>query len=142
MVGFKFCEHCGKEFEYKQKDRRFCSRSCIDKRKYRKKNPRVLSEQQCLACSKAFAPRSKISKFCSVACRNLYNHRLWYQNKKEQIHKQNEQWRVENYEKVANWNRIRQRFGTSRVSQELKDVCMLEYQLKTLLKEIQNVKPQ
>lgn len=81
------CDECGKAFEQRRINHRFCSLSC-QRAWHRRKNIRRLSEQRlkartncvCPVCEAVFTPPSITQKFCSRRCQraNVYQQR-WEQ---------------------------------------------------------------
>jgi hypothetical protein len=135
------CQYCQKAFKQTKSNHMFCSSVCADAAKYRRKNPKLRPEyRHCLVCNKIYKPKTIASIFCSRVCVNVYYHQVAYHRNKQKILEQGKQWRAKNYETVKNWNRMYQRFGTHQLPQEVKDVCMLDYKLKSILKEKRDVK--
>lgn len=85
----KICEHCGKTFNAKHRDTRFCGRKCNDAAYYitKKKSAPVANpapaaikptthksfgQAKCLYCGKIFRQSFVNEKFCSDKCRLKY----------------------------------------------------------------------
>ena len=58
----KICEHCGKEYEARQFNQKYCSKTCSKKARYAEevKNKSSLPPKKCAICGEEFIPK-KIS---------------------------------------------------------------------------------
>lgn len=71
----KTCEFCGKKFEASRKDRRYCSRKCLNQKmiSHRREEAAAVDrewkkEKPCKICGKLFMPRIANQLCCSSAC--------------------------------------------------------------------------
>ena len=65
------CDHCGKEYEYKRHDSKYCSQSCGAAHRFSLQPKITEAGRQCIVCGKQFSLRRDQSqkKTCSDACR-------------------------------------------------------------------------
>lgn len=63
-MSINVCEYCGKVFEAKRKDKKYCCYSCQNKSKY--------EDSVCLNCGKVFRKGGKDSTCCSIVCAKQY----------------------------------------------------------------------
>lgn len=65
----RICEHCGAEFEPKQKKSKYCSREC-QVRAYSLNRPKSQgATKTCALCGKEFFTKFKQTKYCSDKCK-------------------------------------------------------------------------
>lgn len=80
------CENCGKEFQNKTFNQKFCSYRCREKARAEKsKSEKVL--RKCKNCGKEFSVNSsnELKKFCSKKCCNSFSHKMNPPPKKEKV---------------------------------------------------------
>ena len=72
MSHSRYCENCGKQFETKASNAKYCSRECrLEARRQRlrvRKSPPKIYSKTCLTCEKNFEATNKNTRYCSLEC--------------------------------------------------------------------------
>jgi predicted nucleic acid-binding Zn ribbon protein len=73
----KKCLFCSKEFTFKRKSKKYCSRNCQCAYSYRKRNNLLLHSilTKCFFCSKEFSAKNISKKYCSKNCMKIVSYR-------------------------------------------------------------------
>ena len=73
----KVCEVCGKEFEAKRSDAKYCSKKCRQNKSVRAKRG-SFSKKVCLVCGKEFNGHNN-AEACSNECRDIIKVQMDFQ---------------------------------------------------------------
>ena len=102
----KKCEVCGKLYEPKRKDQKYCSKQCKDKRRNKPKG--LVYIKTCKHCGETFAAKHHNEAYCSDECRKAvkkeYQH-CHYMSKHDYYIKKHQEWKDNNREYCRSWNR-------------------------------------
>ncbi len=70
----KSCEHCGKSFEPRRSDQKYCDHRCRANSRYKRYRGSIVP-RRCLQCASAIPDESNLSRqFCSPRCRQRYHY--------------------------------------------------------------------
>lgn len=80
----KICEHCGKEYEARQFNQKYCSKTCSKKARYAEevKNKSSLPPKKCAICGEEFVPKKISQTLCGkLECKKESSRRRIRQSK-------------------------------------------------------------
>lgn len=80
----KICEHCGKEYEARQFNQKYCSKTCSKKARYAEevKNKSSLPPKKCAICGEEFIPKKISQTLCGkLECKKESSRRRIRQSK-------------------------------------------------------------
>jgi hypothetical protein len=78
----RICEQCGKPFQAKRSDAKYCRQACQKKAKRTK----ILPTKECISCGKIFQPEHGSQIYCSAYC---------YEYEKDEVYKLTRKYRSE-----------------------------------------------
>ena len=69
------CEHCGKHFQPRRKDQKYCGKQCRANSSYSRLHRSSMGDRRCLQCGESLPPESRRNTtFCSSRCRQRYHY--------------------------------------------------------------------
>lgn len=144
---YKNCKMCEKQFTPTNNVQKYCNAVCRQISKYQKK-PKI--NNNCKMCGKVYQSAYPFQAHCSDKCRRKFGqinrtkrvrnnngrylkYKLKDPERYDRVHKK---WMEENKERLAEYPILFRSFGTTKVSPELKELVLLNYKLKTIIKEV------